>query len=80
MRQTARERPPAERCSVTLGRLAASTRVVICGCCARRVWCGWEYYLDMMIASRDGTPLPDFVDYYPAQQGYYDGLVAQAGQ
>ncbi|MCE7007411.1 SRPBCC family protein [Kibdelosporangium philippinense] len=37
---------------------------------------GWEYYLDMLIASRDGTPTPDFNDYYPAQQGYYDTLLA----
>ena len=36
---------------------------------------GWEYYLDMLVASRQGTPLPDFDDYYPAQKAYYDGLV-----
>lgn len=35
---------------------------------------GWEYYLDNLVASRDGTPLPQFTDYYPAQQEYYVGL------
>ena len=37
---------------------------------------GWEYYLDMLIASREGKPLPTFDDYYPAQQEYYEKLVA----
>nr|WP_296771615.1 SRPBCC family protein [Rhodococcus sp. (in: high G+C Gram-positive bacteria)] len=36
---------------------------------------GWEYYLDMLIASRDGVALPSFDDYYPAQQEYYESLV-----
>ncbi len=35
---------------------------------------GWEYYLDMLIASRDAAPLPSFDDYYPAQQEYYSSL------
>ncbi|MET0132359.1 MAG: SRPBCC family protein, partial [Kibdelosporangium sp.] len=35
---------------------------------------GWEYYLDMLIASRDGKPLPNFDDYYPAQEPYYQNL------
>ncbi|CAM2863755.1 SRPBCC family protein [Prescottella defluvii] len=35
---------------------------------------GWEYYLDMLAAARDGTPLPEFDDYFPAQSGYYRGL------
>ncbi|MQA92592.1 MAG: ATPase [Gemmatimonas sp.] len=35
---------------------------------------GWEYYLDNLVASRDGTPLPNFNDYYPAQSEYYLGL------
>ena len=35
---------------------------------------GWEYYLDTLIASRDGQPLPNFDDYYPAQQEYYSSL------
>jgi uncharacterized protein YndB with AHSA1/START domain len=33
---------------------------------------GWEYYLDMLVASRLDAPLPDFDDYYPAQQAYYE--------
>ncbi|HEX8831083.1 MAG TPA: SRPBCC family protein [Longimicrobium sp.] len=32
---------------------------------------GWEYYLDMLVASREGAPLPDWNDYYPAQKAYY---------
>lgn len=32
---------------------------------------GWEYYLDMLIASRDGLPLPEFSDYYPFQVEYF---------
>ena len=32
---------------------------------------GWEYYLDMLIASRNGNALPSFEDYYPAQRDYF---------
>lgn len=32
---------------------------------------GWEYYLDMLVASRTGGPRPSFDDYFPAQMGYY---------
>jgi uncharacterized protein YndB with AHSA1/START domain len=32
---------------------------------------GWEYYLDMLVASREGNPLPRFDDYYPAQRDYF---------
>ena len=32
---------------------------------------GWEYYLDMLVASRDGKPKPDFNDYYPSMKDYY---------
>ena len=35
---------------------------------------GWEYYLDMLVASRDGTPAPDFDDYFPAQQAHYQSF------
>ncbi|MFE2757103.1 SRPBCC family protein [Actinosynnema sp. NPDC059335] len=35
---------------------------------------GWEYYLDMLVASRSGTPLPSFDDYYPSQKVYFEGL------
>jgi uncharacterized protein YndB with AHSA1/START domain len=32
---------------------------------------GWEFYLDNLAASRDGTAAPDFNDYYPAQKAYF---------
>ncbi|MFI6822844.1 SRPBCC family protein [Micromonospora sp. NPDC050187] len=35
---------------------------------------GWEYYLDLLVAARDGADLPIFDDYYPAMKPYYDGL------
>jgi uncharacterized protein YndB with AHSA1/START domain len=35
---------------------------------------GWEYYLDMLVASREDQPLPAFDDYYPSQKPYYDTL------
>nr|WP_062338512.1 SRPBCC family protein [Herbidospora sakaeratensis] len=35
---------------------------------------GWEFYLDRLVAAREGTPEPDFADYYPAMKPYYDGL------
>ncbi|GAA1350122.1 SRPBCC family protein [Saccharothrix algeriensis] len=36
---------------------------------------GWEYYLDMLVASREGSPLPDFDSYYPSMKAHFDGLV-----
>ena len=38
---------------------------------------GWEYYLDNLVASREGGTLPDFNDYYPAQKAYYQGLTPE---
>jgi uncharacterized protein YndB with AHSA1/START domain len=35
---------------------------------------GWEYYLDMLVASREGQPLPTFDAYYPAQKTYFTSL------
>jgi uncharacterized protein YndB with AHSA1/START domain len=35
---------------------------------------GWEYYLDNLVASRTGVPLPAFSDYYPSQRDYYLNL------
>lgn len=32
---------------------------------------GWEYYLDMLVASRSARPLPSFGDYYPSQTAYF---------
>jgi len=39
---------------------------------------GWEYYLDALVAARDDLPAPSFDDYYPAMQGHYETLAAQA--
>ena len=41
---------------------------------------GWEYYLDMLVASRDGSPTPSFDDYYPAMKPYYESLPATPAQ
>ena len=35
---------------------------------------GWDYYLDLLVASRDGTPQPSFDDYYPALKEPYEAL------
>ena len=32
---------------------------------------GWEYYLDTLVAARDGRPAPDFDDYYPAMKEHF---------
>ena len=32
---------------------------------------GWEYYLDMLVAAREGGATPTFEQYYPAQKPYY---------
>lgn len=32
---------------------------------------GWEYYLDNLVAYREGTALPAFEEYYPSQKEYY---------
>jgi len=40
---------------------------------------GWEYYLDNLVASRDGLPLPSFDDYYPAMKDYFLVQVAAVG-
>ena len=33
---------------------------------------GWEYYLDMLVAYRDGRPAPSFDDYYPAMKEHFE--------
>jgi uncharacterized protein YndB with AHSA1/START domain len=35
---------------------------------------GWEYYLDMLVAAREGRPHPAFDEYYPAQKAYFTSL------
>jgi uncharacterized protein YndB with AHSA1/START domain len=37
---------------------------------------GWEYYLDMLVAARDGTPQPTFDDYFPSMTRYFQDLTA----
>ncbi|GGL28810.1 SRPBCC family protein [Planomonospora parontospora] len=39
---------------------------------------GWEYYLDLLAASREGGPRPDFGDYYPAMKAYFEELPTRA--
>ncbi|PYC65390.1 ATPase [Micromonospora arborensis] len=41
------------------------------------VGAGWEYYLDLLVASRDGAPRPEFDDYHPAMQPYYQALATE---
>jgi uncharacterized protein YndB with AHSA1/START domain len=33
---------------------------------------GWEFYLDVLVASRDGGPVPDFNDYYPSMKDHFE--------
>lgn len=35
---------------------------------------GWEFYLDSLVAAREGKPLPKFETYYPAQKEYFASL------
>lgn len=35
---------------------------------------GWEYYLDQLVAAREGEELPTFDAYYPAQKAYFAEL------
>ncbi len=35
---------------------------------------GWEFYLDLLVASREGQPAPKFDSYYPAQKAYFTSL------
>jgi uncharacterized protein YndB with AHSA1/START domain len=39
---------------------------------------GWEFYLDQLVAARQGRPLPSFDTYYPAQAEYYRVATDQA--
>ncbi|MDQ7908189.1 SRPBCC family protein [Phytohabitans sp. ZYX-F-186] len=38
---------------------------------------GWEYYLDLLVAARDGTARAEFGAYYPALKGRYEALTAE---
>ena len=33
---------------------------------------GWEFYLDALVASRDGLPTPQFDDYYPSMKDHFE--------
>ena len=33
---------------------------------------GWEFYLDALVASRDGQPAPVWDDYYPAMKEHFE--------
>ncbi|MDI6099303.1 SRPBCC family protein [Actinoplanes sp. NEAU-A12] len=33
---------------------------------------GWEFYLDALVASREGAPAPDFNDYFPAMKEHFE--------
>jgi hypothetical protein len=35
---------------------------------------GWEFYLDALVASREGQPVPKFEDYYPSQKAHFTSL------
>jgi uncharacterized protein YndB with AHSA1/START domain len=41
---------------------------------------GWEYYLDLLVAAREGGPEPDFDDYYPAQSAHFEAAARAAGR
>ncbi len=38
---------------------------------------GWEFYLDLLVAWREGRPFRRFDEYYPAQKQYYLDLAAR---
>lgn len=44
---------------------------------AESVGPGWEWYLDLLLASREGLPQPAFESYYPAQSAYYAAQAAE---
>ena len=39
---------------------------------------GWEFYLDLLVAAREGGARRTFEDYYPAQKPYYLDAAAAA--
>lgn len=40
---------------------------------------GWEYYLDRLVAARDGTEMPDFAEYHPGQSAHFQESVRAGG-
>ncbi|BAV99942.1 SRPBCC family protein [Lysobacter enzymogenes] len=64
------------RIELTLTRVGAATQLRFVQALSDRTMAGevgpgWEYYLDMLVAAREGKPLPSFDDYYPAQKAHY---------
>jgi hypothetical protein len=39
---------------------------------------GWEYYLDRLAAAMNGSPVPDWDDYWPSLGSAYAGRTAAA--
>lgn len=39
---------------------------------AGSIGAGWEYYLDRLLAAINGSGMPDFDDYYPSMEPYYE--------
>ncbi|UNX54821.1 SRPBCC family protein [Georgenia sp. TF02-10] len=37
---------------------------------------GWEYYLDLLVAARDGSPRPRFEDYHPSTSAHFERQAA----
>jgi len=40
---------------------------------------GWEYYLDRLVAVREGTEFAGWDEYYPAQVPYWEAQLREAG-
>ncbi|MBN7138915.1 ATPase [Lysobacter enzymogenes] len=64
------------RIELTLTQIGAETQLRFVQALSDRTMAGevgpgWEYYLDMLVAAREGKPLPSFGDYYPAQKAHY---------
>lgn len=47
---------------------------------ARDTGPGWEYYLDRLVASMVGGPMPHFDDYYPAQRSHYEAAAHRSAR
>ncbi|AEF41074.1 SRPBCC family protein [Hoyosella subflava] len=73
---TSEDESTAWRISLTLGEEAGFTTLalahhIVPGVDVGDVGAGWEYYLDMLVSAREGSPQPKFEDYYPAQREHF---------
>ena len=41
---------------------------------------GWEYYLDRLVATHDGTAFASWEEYYPAQLAYWTDAIREASK